>query len=110
MTSKITLGRRTDAVVNHARILEAAQSVLAERGMDMEVNEVADRAGVGVGTLYRHFANREDLVRAVLAQAFEDVLSRLRSTAEIEDPSVALREIPFTLTSGPLNLLFAVLQ
>jgi AcrR family transcriptional regulator len=93
-------GRRTDAVANHARILEAARAVLAERGLDLEVSEVAERAGVGVGTLYRHFANRDDLVRAVLAETLEAVLARVRATAEIEDPAAALRQIPFAVTAG----------
>jgi len=72
MTSAPTHGRRTDAVANHTRILSAARAVFAERGLDMEVNEIAERAGVGVGTLYRHFANRDDMVCAILMQTFED--------------------------------------
>jgi AcrR family transcriptional regulator len=63
---------------------------------------------VGVGTLYRHFANRDDLVRAVLAQTLEDVLERTRSTAEIEDASMALRQIPFAITE--VQPVFAALQ
>jgi AcrR family transcriptional regulator len=108
VASEITAGRRTDAVANHARILAAARAVLAERGLDMEVHDVAVRAAVGVGTLYRHFANRDDLVRAVLRQTFEDMLARLRGTAEIADPAVALREIPLALTAD--QALFAVMQ
>jgi len=92
--SEVTHSRRTDSMANHARILDAARSVLAERGLDIEVADVAERAGVGVGTLYRHFANRDDLVRAILAQAVVDVVARLRSAAEIEDPAEALRQIP----------------
>lgn len=98
MTSELTHGRRTDAVANHTRILSAARAVFAERGLDMEVNEIAERAGVGVGTLYRHFANRDDMVCAILMQTFEDVLAHLRSAAEIEDPGAALRQIPYMLT------------
>ena len=108
MTFEAVRGRRADAAANHARILEAAQAVLVERGLDMEVGEVARRAGVGVGTLYRHFANRDDLVRAVLAQAVEDMLGRVRSAAEVEDPGAALRQIPFSLTAG--QPFFAVVQ
>jgi AcrR family transcriptional regulator len=104
----VTRGRRTDAVANHARILEAARAVLAERGLDLEVSEVAERAGVGVGTLYRHFANRDDLVRAVLVQTLEDVLARVRATAEIEDAAMALRQIPFVGTTE--QPVFAAMQ
>jgi AcrR family transcriptional regulator len=103
-----TPGRRTDAVANHARILAAARAVLAERGLDMEVHDVAVRAAVGVGTLYRHFANRDDLVRAVLSQTFEEVLARLRAAAEIADPAAALREIPRALTAD--QTLFTAMQ
>jgi AcrR family transcriptional regulator len=95
--AEVTHGKRADAVANHARILEAARLVMVERGLDMEMDEVAERAGVGVGTLYRHFANRDAMVQAVLAKTFEDILVRLRAAAAIEDPTVALREIPFTL-------------
>ncbi len=108
MTSEVTHGKRTDAVANHARILEAARSVLIERGLDMEVNEVADRAGVGVGTLYRHFANRDDLVRAVLAQTCDDIICRLRAAVEIEDSRAALRQIPRTLIID--QSLYAIMQ
>jgi AcrR family transcriptional regulator len=97
VSAEVTHGKRADAVANHARILEAARLVMAERGLDMEMDEVAVRAGVGVGTLYRHFANRDAMVQAVLAQTFEELLVRLRAAAAIEDPTVALREIPFTL-------------
>jgi AcrR family transcriptional regulator len=103
-------GRRTDAVANHARILDAARAVLAERGLDLEVNEVADRAGVGVGTLYRHFANRDDLVRAVLTQTHQDAFSLIRRAADIEDPAAALRQIPLFLTAEPVTSLFSLMQ
>ena len=89
-----THGRRADAQANHARILAAARSLLAERGLGLEVDEVAARAGVGVGTLYSHFTNRDDLVRAVLTLTVEEVVDRFRAAAAIEDPVEALRQIP----------------
>lgn len=58
--------KRADAVTNRARILQAARSLFAERGLEIEMNEVAARAHLGVGTLYGHFANREELLRAVV--------------------------------------------
>ena len=108
MSAEVTHGKRADAVANHARILEAAGLVMAERGLDMEMDEVAERAGVGVGTLFRHFANRDAMVHAILAQTFGDLLSRLRAAAAIEDPTVALREIPFTL--AVIQTVFPVLR
>jgi len=108
VSAEVTQGRRADAVANHARILEAARLVMAERGLDMEMDEVAARAGVGVGTLYRHFANRDAMVHAILARTFEDLLVRLRAAATIADPSAALREIPFTL--AVIQSIFPVLR
>lgn len=108
MSSGVTRGRRTDAVANHARILAAARASLTESGLNMEITEVAERAGVGVGTLYRHFANRDELVLAVLTQLFEEVHARVLAAAELADPLEALRYIPYSLTA--CQSLFAVLQ
>ena len=71
--------KRSDAVTNRARILEVAQSVFAERGLELEMNEVAAQAHLGVGTLYGHFANREDLLRAIVLRAVDDSLAQLRA-------------------------------
>lgn len=56
---------RADAARNRARILEAAEAVFVERGADASLEEVAKRANVGIGTLYRRFPTREDLLAAV---------------------------------------------
>ncbi|MBB4911077.1 TetR/AcrR family transcriptional regulator [Actinophytocola algeriensis] len=57
--------QRRDAVANRARILAAATEVLREDGMGVDMRAIAAAAGVGVGTLYRHFPTREDLIHAV---------------------------------------------
>jgi AcrR family transcriptional regulator len=108
LLQKITQGRRTDAVANRARILDAARAVLAERGLDMEVHDVAERAGVGVGTLYRHFANRDELMRAVLSETFDGLLTRMRGVAANPDPAEALRQIPFSLDESVSSLFVAL--
>jgi AcrR family transcriptional regulator len=84
--------KRADAVSNRARILEVALAVFAERGLDMEVGEIASRADLGIGTLYRHFANREDLLRAILTHTLNDTLAQFRAAAAetIDDPRAAL--------------------
>jgi AcrR family transcriptional regulator len=64
-------GLRADARRNRERILAAARSVFAERGIDAPMATVARRAGVGVATLYRHFPTRDDLVRGAYAQQME---------------------------------------
>jgi AcrR family transcriptional regulator len=90
--------KRADAVTNRARILEVAQSVFAERGLELEMNEVAARAHLGVGTLYRHFANREDLLRAIVRRSVDDALAQLRSalTSAADDPVASLQALVST--------------
>jgi AcrR family transcriptional regulator len=81
--------KRADAVTNRARIIEVALSVFAEYGLEMEMNEIAARAHLGVGTLYRHFANREELLRAIIRRAVEDTLAQLRAAVSTSDDPVA---------------------
>src|SRR6202051_2202687 len=57
--------QRAAAQRNTASLLEAAKAVFAASGVDAPAKEIADLAGVGVGTLYRHFPQRSDLVKAV---------------------------------------------
>lgn len=61
---------RRDAQANRERIVAAARSAFAADGVDVPVEEIARRAGVGMGTLYRHFPAKEDLIDAVLEDAF----------------------------------------
>jgi AcrR family transcriptional regulator len=72
---------RADAARNRTRVLDAARTAFAEVGLDVGVEEIARRAGVGKGTLYRRFPTKEALVRAI----FEDILEEVeRLSAEIE--------------------------
>ena len=64
---------RADAARNRARVLDAARTAFAEAGLDVGVEEIARRAGVGKGTLYRRFPTKEALVRAI----FEDILEEI---------------------------------
>lgn len=84
--------RRTDARTNRTRILQAAQAVFAQRGLELEMNEVAAQAHLGVATLYGHFANRQELLRAILQAILDEVLERFRSarTSHPDDPRAAL--------------------
>nr|WP_314890758.1 helix-turn-helix domain-containing protein [Actinomyces oris] len=63
--------RRADAVRNRAAILEAAKRLVAEQGTEVAMGEVARVAGVAVGTLYRHFPNKADLLAAVVNEYVE---------------------------------------
>jgi AcrR family transcriptional regulator len=66
---------RVDARRNRERLLAAARDLLAADGVDVPVREIAQRAGVGVATLYRHFPTRGHLVDAVLEDAFEEYVA-----------------------------------
>jgi AcrR family transcriptional regulator len=65
---------RRDAVRNHQRILQAAHEVLSESGADAGMEEIAARAGVGVGTVYRRFASKDALIDELLRLAVEQLL------------------------------------
>ncbi|HEY3669450.1 MAG TPA: helix-turn-helix domain-containing protein [Acidimicrobiia bacterium] len=69
---------RADAVRNRSRIIETAGEIFAVRGADASLEEIARGAGVGIGTLYRHFPTRDDLVEAV----FHDRVAELEALAE----------------------------
>ncbi|MFD4830674.1 TetR/AcrR family transcriptional regulator [Streptomyces uncialis] len=66
---------RADAERNRLLLLQAAREVFAERGLEATLDDVARHAGVGVGTVYRRFANKEELMDAVLRQKFADIVS-----------------------------------
>ncbi len=57
---------RADALKNHEKIVEVAAQVFSEKGLDAPIDDIATRAGVGAGTLYRHFPTRDDLIDAVV--------------------------------------------
>ncbi|MEV4944992.1 helix-turn-helix domain-containing protein [Streptomyces sp. NPDC053755] len=83
---------RADARRNHERLLGEARAAFAEHGTDASLEEVARRAGVGIGTLYRHFPNRDALVNAVFQEALATLVQRSRDLAQAEDPCRALVE------------------
>jgi len=67
---------RADARQNHARLIDAATAAFAERGADAPLEDIARRAGVGIGTLYRHFPTRTDLQAAVFRSQVVAVCDR----------------------------------
>ena len=68
--------RRADAVRNRTAILEAAKQLVTEKGAEVAMGEIARVAGVAVGTLYRHFPNKADLLAAVVNE-YVEALGRL---------------------------------
>jgi AcrR family transcriptional regulator len=81
---------RRDAVRNRARILEAASAAFAEHGPVAEVRDIADAAGVGMGTLYRHFPTKADLLGAVVHHEFIAWIDEVTSR-QTDDPGADLR-------------------
>ncbi len=64
--------RRKDAERNRRRLLVAAREVFRDRGVAATLNDVAHHAGLGVGTVYRHFANKEELIDALFDDMVDD--------------------------------------
>jgi AcrR family transcriptional regulator len=78
---------RSDAARNRAKVLQAAEAVLDEQGLSARMDEIAHRAGVGVGTVYRHFATKEALYQAIVTGRVDLLLeqaARLQATATPE--------------------------
>ncbi|MEV0406260.1 helix-turn-helix domain-containing protein [Actinoallomurus sp. NPDC050550] len=81
--------RRADARRNRARVLEAAQEVFAADGLAVPLSEIARRAGVGPGTVYRHFASKEALFEAVVADRLARLVDETAALAADDDPEAA---------------------
>lgn len=64
---------RKDAELNRERLLAAARELFATRGLEVTLNDIAHHAGVGVGTAYRRFANKEEVIDALFEQGLQDV-------------------------------------
>jgi AcrR family transcriptional regulator len=100
--------KRTDAARNQGLILRAAMDVFNESGVNAPVREIADRAGVGVGTLYRNFPQRADLIVAVLKSQIDDCADAAAAIAADCAPDEALdrwaeRYVDFIMTKRGLS-------
>jgi AcrR family transcriptional regulator len=85
MTEPASRPLRKDAARNRDLLVQAARDVFAERGLEASMDDVAHRAGLGVGTAYRHFANKYDLAKAILAEAIERVYELVDNAAAMPD-------------------------
>lgn len=81
---------RSDAVRNRASILKAASHAFATQGSGVDVREIARSAGVGMGTLYRHFPTKDLLLETVLREHFAEWTRTARDAATDQDPAEAL--------------------
>jgi AcrR family transcriptional regulator len=100
--------RRVDATRNQRALLRAAMDVFNESGVDAPVRQIADRAGVGVGTLYRNFPQRADLIVAVLKSQIDDCADAATSIVGAYPPEEALarwvdRYVEFIMTKRGLS-------
>src|SRR5580700_11285806 len=82
---------RRDAQRNRERILEVAKEAFTQFGADASLDEIAKQAGVGAGTLYRHFPTRDALIEAVYRTEVEKLAHAARELAEQKPPLEALR-------------------
>lgn len=76
---------RADARRNHEAVIAAAKELFADRGLEAQMPDVAKRAKVGVGTVYRHFPTKDDLIAAIAAERFERLAERAREDLEMAD-------------------------
>ena len=76
---------RRDAARNRAALIAAGRDVFAERGPDASLEEIARRADVGIGTLYRHFPTREALIEVIFEEHFDQVVAAADAAAADED-------------------------
>ncbi|OBB38406.1 TetR/AcrR family transcriptional regulator [Mycolicibacterium fortuitum] len=81
---------RADAARNRARLLEVAYETFAAEGLSVPIDEIARRAGVGAGTVYRHFPTKEALFQAVIAERIRGVVEEGRSLLTEADPAEAI--------------------
>jgi AcrR family transcriptional regulator len=80
---------RADARRNHARILQAADAIFAAEGPSASTDEVARRAGVAIGTVFRHFPTKEALLEAVVVERLRSLVEEARSQSSADDPGAA---------------------
>ena len=98
---------RRDAELNRQRILKAAAEVFNERGLDVSLDEIARYAGVGVGTVYRRFRTKEELVEALFLDRLDQIAAVADEAFEAPDPwsgLVCFMERMAELMAGNLGL------
>lgn len=107
---------RADAARNRAALLAAATDEFAERGLDASIADIARRAGVGKGTVFRHFATKDDLLAAIVLDRIEALTALGEKLLRATDPGDALlefltaaaqqrqqRDLSFLAEAGELN-------
>jgi AcrR family transcriptional regulator len=85
-TQVIERALRADARRNRVAVIKAAKKLFADQGLDAQMPDVAKAAKVGVGTVYRHFPTKDDLIAALAAERFERLAEKAREGIDGEDP------------------------
>src|SRR3954464_2557219 len=76
---------RRDAARNRERLLTAASELFAEQGLNVTLNDIAHHAGVGVGTAYRRFANKEEVIDALFEEGLQDIAAAAHEALQERD-------------------------
>ncbi len=82
-------GLRADAERNRRHVLAVAQEVFAREGLAVPIDEIARHAGLGVGTLYRHFPTKEALFAAIVVDRMDQIAEQAQAVVDAEDPVAA---------------------
>jgi AcrR family transcriptional regulator len=82
---------RSDAIRNRQLLLSAAAEAFAEQGTDVSIAEIAQRAGIAKGTVFRHFATKDDLIAAIMGEMLDSLIATATRLADA-DPAAALLE------------------
>jgi AcrR family transcriptional regulator len=88
-TETLPRAQRADARRNREAVLDAARTLMATDGIETQMDDIARAAGVGVGTVYRHFPNKEDLIHALTERRFERLAELAREAMAEDDPAAA---------------------
>ena len=91
-TTDATRSLRADARRNREAVLTAASRLFAEEGVEAQMPDIAKLAGVGVGTVYRHFPTKDDLIAAIVGERFELLAEKARECLAMEDPWTGMSE------------------
>src|SRR3982074_532151 len=87
---------RADAVRNRHLLLSAASEAFAEQGTDVSIAEIAQRAGIGKGTVFRHFATKEDLIAVIMGEMIDSLVTVGLGLSDAADPAAALLQFMTT--------------
>ncbi|CAM5423832.1 TetR/AcrR family transcriptional regulator [Streptomyces pseudogriseolus] len=98
MTDRATTpGARADMIRNRRQLLAAATEAFAERGVEVSMGEIAQRAGIAKGTVFRHFPSKNHLLAAITVQLVDGLVAAADRLRTADDPVAALREF---MTAG----------